>query len=566
MIGELKAWLSEFIDDIISGNLKSLGYSIGKQLGAKAIDLLKAAFSGAAALALKAVSETLKNSGKLTSLFGSKITNRDGKKQCADILGGLCFGAGTPVLTSIGYIPIEEFPSKLLSNSGLDGLATFTADTDPTAFALGKFGRKVIQHTCNIEACTEHMPNEPLVWTYSPNNLAVINGEQDTEEITPEGWKWVKLKMVNSADAKSETLLRRPNTWLEEHGVDQIGKRSLLSEQEINLWGVAEVIDIYPNTLDTRLLPEIRSGDFILRPISGFFSHQTQQVEQLFFSESKKPLSVTHNHPLYSLDRHAFVPAGMIRIGERLKTMQGEVRLLRRVVEEKRYQAVYNIEVWRGSNLLIGENLILALEPCHVPFGDADFDKMKAPWAGQLRGPKTELIKIDRQNPELSRLLELKRKMFADGQNVASVNIKKMEPALGSRTRYEAASGHPDDRSKREIKTPDGCPGLREGQPSRYMSQTFNCDKFGNPCNRSDDDCYTRSNDSEVKILEQLAKDIDEAASAKNKSVEEFIGEIELVTELFPCKSCAEIIKSFQGRYKGVKIKILSLPKTTGAR
>lgn len=56
----------------------------------------------------------------------------------------------------------------------------------------------------------------------------------------------------------------------------------------------------------------------------------------------------------------------------------------------------------------------------------------------------------------------------------------------------------------------------------------------------------TRAFDSEVKILEEVAKDL--PANAK--------GTISLYTERAPCLSCQGVIQQFQSRFPGIKLNI----------
>lgn len=187
--------------------------------------------------------------------------------------------------------------------------------------------------------------------------------ESDYEEITPYTWKWVDFEKRHADGSFSEISLRRPNWWLKVLGAEKVGAKVMLDMPEMGITGEVVVVKIKPNQLDTRFLEELRRGDYVFRPLTGTFKHKSNEVYYLRFDSREEPLGVTGNHPIWSLDRDDWVAAGRLRIGERVKTEAGHVRLASRV-KSRETHPVYNLEVYRDHNFLVSRDKILAHNTC----------------------------------------------------------------------------------------------------------------------------------------------------------------------------------------------------------
>jgi hypothetical protein len=80
-------------------------------------------------------------------------------------------------------------------------------------------------------------------------------------------------------------------------------------------------------------------------------------VLRLFVSGQKKSIGVTPNHPIFSLSRNTWVPAGKLRIGEKLKTKTGVVVVKR--LQKGGKKEVYNLEVHQARTYFVGKTSIL---------------------------------------------------------------------------------------------------------------------------------------------------------------------------------------------------------------
>ena len=132
---------------------------------------------------------------------------------------------------------------------------------------------------------------------------------------------------------------------------------------EMGLRGYAEVKNIRVNQLDTRFWNENREGDYVSRPITGKFEHESNDVYYLHFGDNPHPLGVTGSHPIWSIDRNDWVGASELKIGEKVKTHDGLTVLHSRIKSAER-QKVYNLEVYKDHNFLVSKDKILVHNTC----------------------------------------------------------------------------------------------------------------------------------------------------------------------------------------------------------
>lgn len=199
--------------------------------------------------------------------------------------------------------------------------------------------------------------------TYSP-----ISGEKewiaiDYEEITPHTWKWVDFELAKGDGSLSKVHLLRPHWWLKSQGADRVGNKVYLDMPEMGITGWAELKSIRINQLDTRFWEENRQGDFVTRPVTGKFEHETENVYELTFEGGAGPLGVTGTHPIYSMDRKGWVEVQSLKEGELVKTKTGTLPLLSSKKLEGKHK-VYNLEVYRDHNYLVSTDRVLVHNGC----------------------------------------------------------------------------------------------------------------------------------------------------------------------------------------------------------
>jgi Pretoxin HINT domain len=176
----------------------------------------------------------------------------------------------------------------------------------------------------------------------------------DYQEITPTTWKVIALEVQKADGSVSEVELRRPNWWLRQAKADKIGNKIYLELHEVNIIGWATIKAIYPNLIDTRLWEGHRKGDYVSRPATGRFVHQTNDVVSYYFSDADTAIEATPNHPFYSEDRKGWVEVGNLAIGEKVRNKSNKLVTLLRKEQQTKTQKVYNLEIYRNHNYLVG--------------------------------------------------------------------------------------------------------------------------------------------------------------------------------------------------------------------
>ena len=194
--------------------------------------------------------------------------------------------------------------------------------------------------------------------TYDPMDQQSEWLAVDHEEITPYTWKWIHLELPESDGSMTKISLRRPNWWIRELKADSIGRTVYMNLPSMGAQGWAIVTKISPNQLDMRVWDDNRNGDFVNRPITGKFTHESDDVYDLYFEGYPEPLGVTATHPIWSLDNEGWVEANTLSMGEKVKTYTGQSTLLHKKKREGRH-TVYTLEVYKDHNFFVSNNQIL---------------------------------------------------------------------------------------------------------------------------------------------------------------------------------------------------------------
>lgn len=349
-------FVKEFVEDlkktfgiIFGPDDRERGYTIGKAIGDLVIEWVTAGVGKATNVLFKRFGDAIRNGPKgiKSTIDDAIVGNETRKSNCRSLLG--CFVAGTLVSTPLGGIPIEQFnpepPVRL------------EASTSFSLAAGDKFSKSLVV--------------DQGVWAYAPpaqDSSDWIDIDYETE-ITPENWRWLKFAYTKPDSSISQVYLRRPLWWMDKHQANQSGDQVFLSLPDMGIRGLGRLEAIFPSYLDTRLVPVQREGDFVVQAITGFFTHESTDVWDFYFSELEEPISCTYNHPFYSLDRHKYIAAGELAIGERIKSRDdSSAKFLLKKFSKEKCGWVYNIEVWREHNYLIGERQFLVHNGCfYIP-------------------------------------------------------------------------------------------------------------------------------------------------------------------------------------------------------
>jgi len=175
----------------------------------------------------------------------------------------------------------------------------------------------------------------------------------DVEKIELEQWRRIELTAVEGKDHRFDIVLLRPVEWLQQTKANVGGSIHLyLPEQGLD--GPATVQSIDP-------CPQIQDGNGEV--VTGTITHIRTGVLELKLSGINKPLGVTNNHPVYSVDRLKFLPAGDLKIGETLKLLNGTTRV-ESITSLPGNHRVYNLEVHTRHVYHVSSNGVLVHNAC----------------------------------------------------------------------------------------------------------------------------------------------------------------------------------------------------------
>jgi hypothetical protein len=102
--------------------------------------------------------------------------------------------------------------------------------------------------------------------------------------------------------------------------------------------------------------------------ITGLFRHESGEVVDVHITGLDEPIGTTANHPFWSEDAQAFVPASELGVGEQVRTLAGLAHVTV-VTARGPPEAVYNLEV-HGEHVYQVTSLgVLVHNRCPNPFG-----------------------------------------------------------------------------------------------------------------------------------------------------------------------------------------------------
>jgi hypothetical protein len=154
----------------------------------------------------------------------------------------------------------------------------------------------------------------------------------------PSKWRDYLLRLPKPDGSVADITLLETADWLD-FASDDGGKTVELNLPELGAEGLATVVDIRP-------CPPIESSNSDHRPlITGTFRHTSNNVVDVLVSGIDEPIGATANHPFWSEDRQTFVPAGELRPGERLLSMNGSETYVRSITRRSGEFEVHNVQI-----------------------------------------------------------------------------------------------------------------------------------------------------------------------------------------------------------------------------
>ena len=147
-------------------------------------------------------------------------------------------------------------------------------------------------------------------------------------------WARVSFLIVRNDLSLVEAEFIRPRAWIDSLGLVK-GARIDLAVPELGIDGLAEVTAV-------RDCPPIAEGEG--RVVTGrFVTRDVANVVRITLASGTE-IRATDVHPVWSIDREDWVPAGKLELGELVDTLSGPVAVAS-VEPLDRHPAVYNLEV-----------------------------------------------------------------------------------------------------------------------------------------------------------------------------------------------------------------------------
>lgn len=189
--------------------------------------------------------------------------------------------------------------------------------------------------------------------------------EEGATEVDPATWAHLQIEMPDPRGAGDvlELELLRPRAWIEAAGAAPGASIHLVSK-EMGLDGIAFV-----SSIAAAPSPADGAGRVVLATVKSR-SATVMRLRVEGASGAGATLEPTAAHPLFSIDRGAWVPAGELRAGERLRTRDGDV-LVASIEQVRGVHTVFNLEVETEHGYFVSDAAVWShnQNPCMQPVG-----------------------------------------------------------------------------------------------------------------------------------------------------------------------------------------------------
>jgi len=349
------------------------------------------------------------------------------------VMGG-CFVAGT--LVTLSEMPRSQATDDDVWSSDPVWNGTPYRDSSPssitTALSQTATITSLLASPRRMLVPIEHVPLGARVPTKNPKPW-----EYDVSLPEPDQATWAKISItIERTDGGIvDAELLRPRTWVESNGLEA-GKLLPINIPELEVAGLAHVTAV-------ERCPTIASGEGSV--ITARFL--TRQVDVIVRAEilcsggTIEVLEGTTIHPIWSLDRHDWIPLGELEEGERLQRQAGTAIVLTHTIVN-RSTPVCNIEVHGEHVYEVGELGLLVHNSYALPVirpaahgGPIHNSTMVSTALSWIRGGMTNV----RTNQALSDGVGTLSKLRPDVQGIANGLIHVAEVNVSGGAGYHTA-------------------------------------------------------------------------------------------------------------------------------
>lgn len=233
--------------------------------------------------------------------------------------------------------------------------------------SLGLLFWGVLLAFCLVKGFTPHVTTKPIdqfqVGMVVPGDK--IRGDNDLtygDKVDPETWRHLLVEGTKADGSRWDADLLMPPEWLEEQQA-RVGGDVYVSVPECGIDGMARVRSLGP-------CPKIHDLDG--RVVTAVLRHHSAHVLDLHIDGLDEPIGVTANHPFWSEDRKEFVRADSLKLGERLRKLDGGTQQVVSSNTRPGTRSVYNLQVNVDHVFHVGSSGLLVHNstngPCPIKF------------------------------------------------------------------------------------------------------------------------------------------------------------------------------------------------------
>ena len=248
-------------------------------------------------------------------------------------------------------------------------------------------------------------------------------------EDNPSQWRAIGLILPKKHGGSVNIELLRPAAWVDERGV-ATGAQIDIALLELGASGLAQVLWVGP-------CPEIGAQPAPgCRVVTGTFAHSSADTFNLTVAgvdgQLDQTIGVTGNHPIWSEDKHEFIPVSDLAPGEHLVTATGDATRVVSVLPRPGPEPVYNLEVDVEHVYYVSSAGVLAHNTCPDGAGGDGPEEVGAPDNASRRLPRNEaaLAEAALQRNALGESLGRSHAAYAGGEYGGKVAVGHARPGL----------------------------------------------------------------------------------------------------------------------------------------
>lgn len=191
-------------------------------------------------------------------------------------------------------------------------------------------------------------------WGLSPSGIAA--DPDSAQAIDPAEWRRISFETINAAGSRVTGELLRPVGWVDAAGA-KAGETLSIDFHELSLAAPVCVRSI-------EACPPVKPTSPGSEAVTGVFKTEATPIVRVRLFGSETPIGATKGHPFFVHDTGEWVPAGELKQGQRVRTLDGYASVVS-VEDRGETTTVYNLEVRRSHTYYAGASRAWVHNPCN---------------------------------------------------------------------------------------------------------------------------------------------------------------------------------------------------------